>query len=208
MKWNGKCADELAESCGVFHTMFSCRRVTLTFSERFATLVSIQNIRINSHIVAPELRVIDEAGNNVGVLPRAAALELAQGKGLDLIEVAPGVKPPVARIMNFDKFRYEEEKKRKKRQAAERGQEFKQIQITGRTARNDLNMKVRRLEEFLTKGYQVTVVLVLRGREKRNKEWAFQKLREFMALITISHHVMSEPRVGGRGIILVVSKRT
>lgn len=151
--------------------------------------------------------MIDESGKNLGVLARDAALALAREKRLDLVEIAPTAKPPVARIMSFDKFRYFEEKKRRKAQVAERGQGSKQIQISGRTAKNDLEIRLRRIEEFLGRGHQVTIVLVLRGREKGHKDWAFQKLKEFLAMIPVPYQMVTEPRVGGRGIVLTINKK-
>jgi len=84
------------------------------------------------------LRVVDETGENLGVMPLEAALKLAMEKGLDLIEIAPMVKPPVARIISFDKFRYQKEKELKKQKATQKTSELKQIQITAKSAKNDL----------------------------------------------------------------------
>lgn len=179
--------------------------MTLPFAS--AKVGFIPQIRTNNQITAPELRVIDETGKNLGVLTRDAAFTLAKGKGLDIIEIAPMSKPPVARIMSFDKFRYLEEKKEKRRRAEQKSRGMKQVQLSGRIAKNDLNMKLRRIEKFLGEGYQVNVVLTLRGREKANKPWAFQKLKEFLTYITIPHQVTSQPKLAGRGITLTLTKK-
>lgn len=150
---------------------------------------------------------MDEAGKNLGVMSKEAALKLAEVQGLDLIEVSASAKPPVARIMSFDKFRYQEEKKRKKQQAHQKNLEMKQVQISIRSAKNDLEIKAKKIEEFLTKGHPVVIVMVLRGREKANRDWARFKLDEFLKIIPIEYHKIMEPRWGGRGLTVQVAKK-
>ena len=140
-------------------------------------------------------------------MSREAALKLAAEKGLDLIEITASAKPPVARIMNFDKFRYEQIKKLKKQQAGQKGQELKQIQIGIKTAKNDLNIRVKQIEKFLNDGHPVVIVLVLRGREKYNKDWAKMKMEEFLKMITLEYQVIMQPRWGGRGLAIQIAKK-
>ncbi len=167
------------------------------------------NPRINHQIQALEIRVLSETGENLGVLTKEKALELAIGKGLDLIEISPSAKPPVAKIMSFDKFRFEYEKKRKQEriQAKSKGDELKQIQISVREARHDLEIKLKRIEEFLTDGHPVTVALVLRGREKANKDFARRKLDDFLKMIKVEFQTAMEPRWGMRGLNVQIVKR-
>ncbi len=157
--------------------------------------------------MAPEMMVVDEEGGNLGKMTKDAALKLAQEKGLDLIEIAPMAKPPVARIMSFDKFRYQQEKKFKKQRAQQKGQEMKQVQISIREAKHDLQMKADRVNEFLAEGHPVEILMTLRGREKANKDFAREKLANFIKMINPEHRVIMEPRVGGRGIGMQVIKR-
>ncbi|OGY64137.1 MAG: translation initiation factor IF-3 [Candidatus Harrisonbacteria bacterium RIFCSPLOWO2_02_FULL_41_11] len=164
-------------------------------------------IRINEKIIATELLVIDEAGEKVGVLPLAEALALAKEKGLDLIEVAPMANPPVAKIMNFDKYRYQEIKKQKKQRAQQKVQELKQVRISGRSAQHDLEVKAKRVDEFLNEGNLVEIQLTLKGREKAHKDWAKQKLLDFIKMINPEHKVILEPRYGGRGFSMQVIKK-
>lgn len=163
--------------------------------------------RINNQITATELRVIDAEGNNLGVLKREVALEKAVKQGLDLIEIAPGAMPPVAKIMSFDKFRYLKEKEEKKQQQAQKIKELKHVRITPRAALNDLQIKIRQAETFLKDGHRVEVNLFLRGREKGNKEWGFMKLREFLEMIKLPHEIVMEPKTGGRGLIAQIAKK-
>jgi len=166
----------------------------------------IQN-RINNQIIAKELRVIGETGDNLGVMKREDALALAKEKSLDLIEIAPMAQPPVARIMSFDKFRYQQGKEERKQRNAQKQKELKQVQITPRSALNDLQIKARKAEDFLNDGHKVTISLFLRGREKANKEWALKKMREFINMITVSHEITMEPKQGGRGFLAQIVKK-
>jgi translation initiation factor IF-3 len=163
--------------------------------------------KINEKITAPELRIIDETGANIGILPLQEALQLAREKGLDLIEIVPNAKPPVAKIMSFDKFRYQEEKKLKKQKAQQKTQELKQVRISARAAEHDLQIKAEKVNEFLEEGHIVEIQLVLRGREKANKDWAKQKLYDFLKIITPEHKVLLEPKYGGRGFNAQVAKK-
>ncbi len=147
----------------------------------------------------PELRVLDEDGTNLGILQFEDALARADAKNLDLIEVSPLTKPPVARIMNFDKYRYEESKRQKKERIAKKNLEIKQIQISGRIAAGDLQVKAKRLNGFMAAGHPINIVLTLRGREKGNQPFAHEKLQAFLKIID-PHRVISAPKFMGRGI--------
>ena len=154
--------------------------------------------------------MIGAAGENLGVLSRAEALALAQPEsGLDLIEIAPNAKPPVARVMSYDKFRYEEGKREKKERMAQKSVGMKHVQITVRAAQNDLMIKVKQVEKFFAAGHPVEVNLRLRGREKRNKEWAMDKLKEFLKLLPMEYKKMGEPKFGanGPGVQIVAVKK-
>lgn len=163
--------------------------------------------RINNQIAAEELRVIDENSQNLGILAREKAFAIAKERGLDIIEIAPNAKPPVARIISFDKFRYQREKEMRKQRQAQKAKELKHIRITPRAARNDLQIKATKTKEFLEEGHKVEINIFLRGREKANRAWAFQKLEEFLLMIPIPHKRTLEPRPGGRGFITQIEKK-
>ncbi len=163
---------------------------------------------MNSQITAPEVRVIGEHGENLGVMPREKALALAKPEtGLDLIEIAGSAKPPVVRLMSFDKYRYQQEKLEKKERQAQKGTGLKQIQISARAAQNDLQIKLKQLEKFLEEGHQIEVQMRLRGREKYNKDWAKLRMDEFLKMITAPHKIISAPKFGGRGMIAQIAKK-
>ncbi len=148
-----------------------------------------------------------ETGENLGILPKDEALRIAHEKGLDLIEIAPMAKPPVAKIISYDKFRYQKEKELKKQRQGQKGSELKQIRISARAQENDLKIRAKKLEEFIGEGHVVEVMLVLRGREKYNRDWANQKLKDFLAMITPDHKKITEARFGGKGLMIHIGKK-
>jgi translation initiation factor IF-3 len=109
--------------------------------------------------------------------------------------------------MSFDKFRYQKDKEDKKQRLAQKAKEMKTVQITPRAAINDLQVKVKKIEEFLEKGHQVEISKFLKGREKGNKEWALKKLNEFLVLIKTPFQKTMEPRFGGRGFVIQIGKK-
>ena len=152
--------------------------------------------------------MVGEKGENLGIMPLGEALKLAESRGLDLIEIAASAKPPVAKIISFDKFRYQKEKELKKQKTSQKASELKQIQISVRAAANDLKIKAQKIDEFLGEGHKVEIVLRLRGREKYNKDWARYKLEEFFKLITVEHKTILEPRFGGQGLVMQITGLT
>lgn len=165
--------------------------------------------KLNNQITAPEVRVINEQEENLGVMTIAEALKLAKEKALDLVEINGAATPPIAKIIAYDKFRYQQEKKEKKQKAAQRASTgSKQIQISVREQKNDLLMKERRIVEFLQEGHPVEILLQLRGREKGNMEFARRKLNDFLGMITFPYKPMGPIGPGGRGgLMIVIAKK-
>ncbi len=164
-------------------------------------------IRINQQIQTKELRVVDETGANLGVMSFSEALKIAVEKNLDLIEISPLAVPPVARIMSFDKYRYQEEKKNKKQRAQQKTQELKQVKISVKEATHDLQVKCGRVIKFLEEGHKVEIMMVLRGREKANKDWAKQKLADFLNTIEFEYKVLMEIKYTGRGFAAQIAPK-
>ena len=141
-------------------------------------------------------------------MKRADALLLAKPDlGIDLIEIVSTSNPPVARLMSFDKYRYERVKQMKKERLAQKGGGLKQVQISARAAENDLLIKAKQADKFLLEGHQVEINMRLRGREKYNRDWARQKLEGFTKMITAEHKRISEPKFAGRGMNMLVAKK-
>lgn len=132
---------------------------------------------------------------------------MAVDKGLDLIEIVPTAKPPVAKIMAFDKYRYQQEKLYKKQRAAQKGGDLKHVRISIRTQKNDLDVAARKVNEFLEEGHKVEIQVHLRGREKSMRDLAKQKFRDFLKFITVEHRVTVEPSFGMRGMSAQIAKK-
>lgn len=161
--------------------------------------------RVNETIRAEKLRVIGPDGKQVGLLTRAEALEKSKKEGLDLIEIAPLATPPVARIMNFGKFRYQEEKKR--RQEAKKGKsaELKEIRFTPFIAENDYNIRFERIKEFLEEKNKVKAVVVFKGRQLGSKQFGYGLLKRLVDELGEGVIVDMEPKFIGRHLIMIIS---
>lgn len=167
----------------------------------------IHHNKINNQITAAELRVIDEQGENLGIMPLDAALKLAKEKGIDLVEIAPTARPPVARIISFDKFRYQKEKEEKKQKTAQKVGQLKKIRISAREAKNDLENKIKKIKEFFEEGDKIEILLTLRGREKYNQPWARLKMDEFLRMIEGEYKFTMEPKFAGKGLVTQIIKK-
>lgn len=123
-----------------------------------------------------------------------------------MIEVSPLTKPPVARIIDFDKYRYQQEKKLKKQKSGLRKQEVKRIQISIRSAKNDLLIKAKKVEQFLSKGHMVDIVVILRGREKAHRGLAKEKLAGFLQLIS-AYKIFRETGIDNKSISIRIQAK-
>lgn len=154
--------------------------------------------RINHYITAPEVRVVSEKGESIGVLTREKALSLAGRKGLDLVEIAPKVSPPVCKIIDFKKFIYEEAKKQRKSKKQSARQEIKELRMSLFIAKHDFQRRINQAKKFLEGGEIVTFKLFFKGRQINKKDLGlslFQKAKE--ALTDISK-VSLEPIIKGK----------
>jgi translation initiation factor IF-3 len=137
-----------------------------------------ETIRINEHIRTYEVRVIDADGKQLGVLTVPAALERSRERGLDLVEVSPTAQPPVCRIMDFGKYKYEISKKAKASKAKQHVIKVKEIKFHPKTGENDYNYRLVQAKEFLEKGYKVKATVTFRGREMAHMEFGSRWLKK------------------------------
>lgn len=164
-------------------------------------------VRINQYIRANELRVLDEEGQNLGVLPLREALDLAKSRGLDLIEIAPNATPVIAKIMEYGKFLYLESKKEKKMKAGAKRTETKAIQIKVATGEHDLELKAKQASKWLAEGHRIKVELYLSGRAKfQNEQFLKERLDRVLRFITEPFKIAEEPKKGPKGLALVIEK--
>ena len=153
-------------------------------------LLTLDTTRINHQIRAREVRVIGPKGENFGVLSLSEALGKAEEAGLDLIEISPNANPPVAKIMEYGKFQYEQQKKRREIKAKSHVTETKSVQVKIGTGEHDLNLKARKAAEWLSEGHRVKVDLFLWGRYKY-MEFKFlkERLELFLKLIPAEYKI-------------------
>lgn len=173
------------------------------YQRRYNNNDPFHNIRRNNRIRVPEIRVISPEGKQLGIMPTAKALSLAQQFGLDLVEVAAQAQPPVCRIMDFHKYVYEEQKKSSHSKAT--ASKIKEIEFTARIAENDFLTKIRHAEAFLDGGSKVKMRLKFRGREMAHPEIGFGVMRKAIEELAGMGHADSEPRQSGRQINVMLT---
>ena len=161
--------------------------------------------RTNWNIQAPKLRVIDNEGNQLGILDKSDALNKAKELGLDLVEVATQADPPVARIVDFQKFRYEENKKERSSKK-DSGGGLKELWLSPRIEEHDIKVRLARTEEFLKGGHKVKLVVKFKGREMAHRELGHNVLNEALALLGDKVSVEREARFEGRNLSIILSK--
>ncbi len=164
--------------------------------------------RINNQIRASELRVLDSEGQNLGVLSIKEALELAQNKGLDLIEISPNANPPIAKVMDFGKYQYEVSKKLKKAKAGSKPTETKSIQIKIGTGDHDLELKAKTASKWLKEGHRVKVELFLAGRAKyMDEKFLRERLDRVLHFITEDYKISDAYKKGPKGLITTIERK-
>ena len=161
--------------------------------------------RRNERITARELRVLDHEGKQIGILDRFAALNKARELGLDLVEIAPMAKPPVAKIVDFNKFLYQEEKKKREEKKKAKVSETKEVRLGPFISDNDLQVMVRRAREFLINGDKVRFVVKFRGRQVTRPEFGFAIAKKAIAALEDVSKVEREPHMEGRQLVAIVS---
>jgi translation initiation factor IF-3 len=153
--------------------------------------------RRNGKIRAREVRVIDHAKQQLGVMSLNDALRLAQAKGLDLVEIAPNATPPVCRIVDYGKFLYEEAKRSKDSGAHQSASRMKELQISPTIDAHDLEVKLNHAIQFLCDDLKVRVKLRFRGRQKAHKEIGFEVVNKFVSEVAAYGHADSPPKMLG-----------
>jgi translation initiation factor IF-3 len=154
----------------------------------------------NEKIRARELRVIADKGENLGVLSTQEALRIARERELDLVLIAPEVEPPVAKILDFKKFLYDERKRKSAAKAKVKKSEIKELKFGPSTGVGDMSHYIERAKEFIKEGNRVKITVVMRGREAMFPDIAFQKLKKFEDEVSDLAKSEAEPRRNGNMI--------
>jgi translation initiation factor IF-3 len=159
---------------------------------------SLLKVRINHQIKTPTLRVISEEGQQVGIMKTSEALALALEHGLDLVEVSPVANPPVAKLIDFAKYKYQQKKLEQQQKKNAHKTEVKTIWISMRISEHDMEIKANKVTEFLTDGNLVRIELRMRGREQAFGDQGRQNLQKFLTYIKVPHKIeVPLKRMGG-----------
>src|SRR5262247_183025 len=163
--------------------------------------------RINHQIRIRQVRVIDEENKQLGIMETADALALALHKQLDLVEIAPNQRPPVCRIMDFGKYKYEEKKKEQASRRKQHQVQIKELRVRPGTGDHDLQVKIRQARQFFADGDKVLVCCLFRGRQIAHKEVGEQVIQEVVKELADIAKIEAGLRVEGKRMVLLLSKK-
>lgn len=161
--------------------------------------------RINENIRVPQVRLIDENGEQAGVVPTARALQRAIDVGMDLVEIAGNAEPPVCKIMDYGKFRFETQKKAAAARKNQQTITVKEITLRPRTEEHDYQVKIKKIREFLERGDKVKVTVRFRGREMANQAMGSEQLLRIVADLADVGKSENHPRTEGRQMHVMIS---
>jgi translation initiation factor IF-3 len=164
-------------------------------------------VRVNERIRVPQVRVIGEDGSQVGVLPVREALALAQSKGLDLVEVAATSRPPVCRIMDYGKFKYEQNRRARKAKKKQHQMQLKEVKMRPKIEEHDYSFKIEHARQFLGERDKVKLTVTFRGREIAHQDLGYKLIQRAIADLAEQATVESSPRSEGRTLTAVLMPR-
>jgi len=163
--------------------------------------------RVNENIQAPEVRVIGIDGKQIGVIARDEAIAKAKKLNLDLVEVASKAKPPVARIINLGKLRYQEQKKLRSEQKKSKTGELKEVRFSPFIAENDYDTRLSRIKEFLEEKNKIRIVVKFKGRQMRSKQFGYNLLQRILEELGDRVSIDMKPKFLGRHLVMIISPR-
>ncbi len=164
-----------------------------------------KHVRVNDGIRAKEVRVVGPDGKQIGIKPIEEALRLAEEMDLDLVEVAPLADPPVCKIMDYGKYRYEQTVKMKEARKKQAVVSFKEMKMRPKIDRHDYEIKKRHIERFLKSGHKVKVTVMFRGREMTHTERGMELLQQLAEELSELGTVESEPKLEGRNMQMILT---
>lgn len=162
---------------------------------------------MNGEITVPQVRLIDQDGQQLGIVPIEEALAKAESLQLDLVEISPDAEPPVCRLMDFGKFLFEKKRNDKEAKKKQRQMQIKEIKIRPGTDDGDYQVKLRNLIRFLSEGDKAKVTLRFRGREMAHQELGLEMLKRITADLAEVGTVEQEPNLEGRAMVMVVAPK-
>jgi len=168
---------------------------------------TISDLMINEQIRDKEIRLIGENGEQLGIMSSRDALKMAEDAGLDLVKIAPAAKPPVCKIVDYGKYKYEQVRKEKEARKKQRVIEIKEIRLSPNIDTNDLNTKINAARKFLTKGDRVKVTLRFRGREMAHMNSSRHILDDFAESLSDISVMEKAPKVEGRSMTMFLTEK-
>jgi translation initiation factor IF-3 len=163
--------------------------------------------RVNQEILNDQIRLIDEQGENLGVVAKEEALERAVDVGLDLVEISPGAEPPVCKILDYGRYKYEDQKKKSEARKKQKIIDVKEIKMRPNIDQHDYDVKMRAIQRFLAEGDKVKVTMRFRGREMVHQELGLKVLDRVRGQIDEVAKVEQFPKMEGRQMIMIVAPR-
>ena len=167
----------------------------------------VKEASINWEIKAPEVRVIDPDGKQVGVLSVKEAIRIAEERGMDLVEVAPNSQPPVCRIMNYGKYKYQQSKRTQEARKHQTVIRIKEVKVRPRTEEHDFQFKLRHVKRFLDEGNKVKISMLFRGREIAHPEFGKEVLNRFIEEVKETTVIEQSPRLEGRNMVMILAPK-
>lgn len=166
-----------------------------------------QRVRINNNIKAPEVRLIGEDGQQIGVMNVKEALAHAAQSNLDLVEVAPQANPPVCRIMDYGKFKYQQSKKQQEARRRQTTIQVKEVKVRPKIEEHDMNFKLKNIRRFLADRDKVKVTMIFRGREMAHQDRGYMILKQMAESLSDVGAVEQEPRHEGRTLFMILAPK-
>jgi len=163
-----------------------------------------KHYRLNYQIAGNQLRLLDESGKQIGIISKIEALQKAKELDLDVVEVAPNAVPPVAKLIDFKKFKYQEQKKERDSKKSQRNVGVKEIRLRPFIGQHDFDTRLAQTNDWLTEGNQVKINVIFKGREITRKEFGFEVMKRFTAAI-IGGKIVREPRLEGKVLVVMIA---
>jgi translation initiation factor IF-3 len=160
--------------------------------------------RINYQITSPTLRLLDEEGKQVGIITKIEALQKAKELDLDVVEIAPNAVPPVAKLIDYKKFKYQEQKKERESKKSQKNVGVKEIRLRPFIGVHDFDTRIVQANEFIKEGNQVKINVFFKGREITRKEFGYNVIKRFLAGLE-SAKVVKEPHMEGKALVVMVT---
>ncbi len=174
---------------------------------RLAISKKLNETRVNERIRAREVLVIDEDGTKLGVMSTREALNIAREKGLDLVEVSPNANPPVCRIMDYGKYKYQMQKKMHEAKKKQKTVEVKTVKVRPRTDEHDMQVRIKQARKFLEKGNKVKAVVMFRGREQAHVDIGEAQLMKIYEAVKDIAEIEKKPKKEGRDMIMILAPK-